>query len=133
MTDQPEYPVGYASPPVGSRFEKGKSGNPRGRPRKRDDVWTLLSRVLNRKVKLRGSERQMPIREALIRRLRELALTGERRALSLQRRILEEAGCGEEEQYVPMDARTVTIRMAKSLGLPIPEDLLDPPAEDSDG
>lgn len=40
----------------------------------------------------------MPIREALIRRLRELALAGDRRALDMQRRILAEAGGNAEDR-----------------------------------
>ena len=58
---------------------------------------TLLQRVLKRKIKVRGAERQMQIREALIRKLRELALSGDRRAISLQRRILEEASVDQME------------------------------------
>jgi hypothetical protein len=66
MSDQTNQPAGYANPPAQHRFKKGKSGNPRRRPRKQDDLWGHLSRVLNRKVKLRGSDDQMSIREALI-------------------------------------------------------------------
>jgi len=34
MDDQPrDYAVGYGKPPVGTRFQKGQSGNPEGRPR----------------------------------------------------------------------------------------------------
>lgn len=100
MSDPADRPVGFASPPVQHRFKKGKSGNPRGRPRKQDDLWTHLTRVLDRKVKLQDRDDQMPIREALIRRLRELALAGDRRALDLQRRILAEAGGNAEDRSV---------------------------------
>lgn len=108
MSDQPERPVGFASPPAHSRFKKGKSGNPRGRRKKQADIWTLLSRVLNRKAKLQGSDQQMLIREALIRRLRELALAGDRRALDLQRRIMDEADDGDEELDPPVDTKKLT-------------------------
>jgi uncharacterized protein DUF5681 len=105
MSDQSERRVGFASPPQHSRFKKGKSGNPRGRPKKQTDLWTLLGRVLNRKVKLQGSDQQILIREALIRRLRDLALSGDRRALDLQRRIMDEAGDGGEERSPPVDTK----------------------------
>ena len=98
MRDPADHPVGFASPPPQHRFKKGTSGNPRGRPRKQEDLWTHLTRVLDRKVKLQGRNEQMPIREALIRRLRELALAGDRRALDLQRRILAEAGGNAEDR-----------------------------------
>ena len=92
MTDKNPPTVGYMNPPKHTRFKKGKSGNPRGRPRKRDDLNTILQRVLNRKIKVKGHERKMRIREALILKLRELALQGDKQALALQRRILTEAG-----------------------------------------
>lgn len=33
LAARPGYDVGYAKPPVGTRFKPGQSGNPKGRPR----------------------------------------------------------------------------------------------------
>ena len=54
MTKNPEddQPVGYGQPPVHSRFQKGRSGNPEGRPRSK--VSTVLSKVLDQPVNLQG-------------------------------------------------------------------------------
>ena len=54
MTKKPEddQEVGYGHPPVHSRFQKGRSGNPGGRPRSK--VSTILSKVLNEPVRLQG-------------------------------------------------------------------------------
>ncbi|MCE8511904.1 hypothetical protein KBY22_04325 [Ruegeria pomeroyi] len=101
MTDQTKTPVGYMSPPEHSRFKKGQSGNPKGRPKKPDDIYSHLQRVLKRQVKPKGADRQMPISEALIRKLRELALSGDRRALALQRKILDEASVAEARRFDP--------------------------------
>jgi len=97
MTDEKTRNVGYMNPPEHTRFNKGTTGNPRGRPRKSEDLNTVLQRVLNRKVGIKDDDRKMPIKEALIRKLRELALDGDKQALALQRRILTEAGCDEPD------------------------------------
>lgn len=122
MSDQTDQPAGYASTPAQHRFTKGKSGNPRGRPRKQEDLWIHLSRVLNRKVKLQGSDQQMPIREALIRRLRELALAGDRRGLDLQRRILAEAGGNTEDRYDPREKKRRILGAFRRMGVTVVDD-----------
>jgi hypothetical protein len=44
MDDQPrDYAVGYGKPPVETRFQKGQSGNPEGRPRGTKKLVTLLA------------------------------------------------------------------------------------------
>lgn len=116
MSDQINQPAGYANPPAQHRFKKGKSGNPRGRPRKQDDLWDHLNRVLSRKVKLQGSGDQIPIREALIHRLRELALAGDRRALELQRRILAEASAAEKDRFDPEEERREVVEALRRIG-----------------
>ncbi len=89
--------VGYMSPPTDSRFKKGQSGNPKGRPKKQDDIYTLMQRVLKRKVRIKDVEKKIQMSEALIRKLKELALSGDRRALDLQRRIMDEAGVNQTD------------------------------------
>jgi hypothetical protein len=48
--DKPVYKVGYKKPPLHSRFQKGQSGNPRGRPRGSKNFSTLLTEALNEPV-----------------------------------------------------------------------------------
>ena len=96
MIDQDIQPAGYASPPANHQFKKGKSGNPKGRPQKKVDEFTILQRVLKRKVNIKGEDRKIPISAALIHKLLELALSGDRRALDRQRRILSEAASKDD-------------------------------------
>ena len=50
MDGQPrDYPVGYGKPPAESRFQKGQSGNPGGRPRGTKKLVTLLGEVLSQR------------------------------------------------------------------------------------
>jgi len=44
------YEVGYGKPPCHTRFVKGQSGNPRGRPPGTKNLKTLLSEALNEMV-----------------------------------------------------------------------------------
>lgn len=122
MTGQTNQPAGYANPPAKHRFKKGKSGNPRGRPRKQDDLWSHMNRVLSRKVKLQGSDDQIPIREALIRRLRELALAGDRRALELQRRILAEAGAADVDRFDPEEEKRKVVEALRRIAAAMKKD-----------
>lgn len=48
MSDQsPDYAVGYGRPPAATRFQKGRSGNPGGRPRGKKTLSALLAEALS--------------------------------------------------------------------------------------
>ncbi len=115
MTDEKTPYVGYMNPPQHTRFKKGKSGNPRGRPRKREEPHTVLQRVLDRKISIKEEDRKIPIREALIRKLRELALQGDKQALALQRQILTDAGYDEPTETSQDERTKVIMRAADAL------------------
>lgn len=119
MSDQNTPQVGFARPPARHRFKKGQSGNRKGRPKKQHDIYTLLQRVMNRKVRLKGADRQIPIHEALIRKLRDLALSGDRRAIDLQRRILGEAGVNQTEFRDPEEKKRIVLNALSNMGAKI--------------
>jgi hypothetical protein len=75
--------IGYRSPPRGSRFRPGQSGNPKGRPRGSRNFRTDLKSTLDNPVRLKeeGKARKVSTQEAALLRLREKALSGDARAL----------------------------------------------------
>ncbi len=122
MTNDKTTNVGYMSPPEHTRFKKGKSGNPRGRPRKQEDLNTLLNRVLKRKVRVSGNDQKMPIREALMWKLRELALQGDKQALALQRRIIDESGIADPRVCSPEEKKERILRAFEKMGVKVVRD-----------
>ena len=65
--DKPAYEVGYGIPPKNTRFKKGQSGNPRGRPKGAKSWKTLLEEVLNERITvvINGKPRRITKKRAL--------------------------------------------------------------------
>jgi hypothetical protein len=82
------FEVGYGRPPRHTRFQPGKSGNPRGRVRGVCNLATDVRRTLQTPVKLneQGKPRRVSTQAAALLRLREKALKGDARSLD---RLLE--------------------------------------------
>ena len=120
---EPETPtVGFMNPPKNTQFQRGKSGNPRGRPRKPKDINTILQQVLNRKVWLREGDRQITIRNALISKLRELSLQGDKRALALQRKIVDEAGLATADAQRSGELKERVLKAFENMGVKVNRD-----------
>jgi len=58
MTDDDGYVIGYGKPPKSSRWKKGQSGNPKGRPKGSRGLRTDLDRELETKltITVKGEE-----------------------------------------------------------------------------
>ena len=77
-------PVGYGKPPTASRFQKGTSGNPRGRKKGgknlKTDVLEELQEVIS--VQEGGRTRKMSKQRALVKSLMTRALKADPRAVA---------------------------------------------------
>jgi hypothetical protein len=95
--DSDKYMVGFRKPPKGTRFQKGRSGNPRGRPKGAKNFATVLEGELNQRVEITeiGKRRKISMREAITKRLIAKAANGDAKAIQTvlnEIRLYEEAG-----------------------------------------
>jgi hypothetical protein len=86
MTDETSengFAIGYKKPPHHSRFQPGRSGNPRGKQKGVRNLGSDVKRTLEVPVKLndQGRARRVSTQEAALLRLREKALKGDARSL----------------------------------------------------
>jgi len=80
-----DYEVGYGKPPRHTRFAKGQSGNPRGRPPGAKSFTTLLDEALNERVLVaeNGGRRKVSKRHAIVTQLVNRAATADFRAMKM--------------------------------------------------
>jgi Family of unknown function (DUF5681) len=80
-----DYEVGYGRPPRHTRFVKGQSGNPRGRPPGAKNLSSLLGEALNETVIVteNGGRRKVTKRQAIITQLVNRSATADFRAIKI--------------------------------------------------
>ena len=97
MKDQSDYEVGYGKPPMHTRFQKGRSGNPKGRPRKLKNMQELLNEELEEKITVNGE--LMTKQQAMVRSLIHDAIKGSPSARKMVLVRME----NQEEELEPFD------------------------------
>ena len=77
--------TGYCNPPRHTRFRKGQSGNPKGRPKGTLNMATVLERTLRERVVINenGKRKTITKLEAAVKQLTNKAASGELKALQL--------------------------------------------------
>ncbi|RMA42343.1 DUF5681 domain-containing protein [Rhodophyticola porphyridii] len=92
MSEQQDHDVGYGRPPKSTRFKKGQSGNPHGRPKGRK-TEIPYDAVLGQTVTIRedGAEKTMTAAEAFLLSLAKQGLEGDTAAARQTLATIEDA------------------------------------------
>lgn len=93
-------PIGYGLPPRATRFRKGQSGNPRGRPKNRHREIPYDT-VLGQMVTIRedGRQRRVTAAEAFLLQLTQKGLSGDSAAARASLDAIESARAAHSESH----------------------------------
>jgi len=88
------YEIGYKRPPKAGQFKKGRSGNPKGRPKGSNNFVTLLEQELGQSIVVNenGKKKTVSRMQAMVKRMVSGALQGETRAMLTLVEILRRTG-----------------------------------------
>jgi hypothetical protein len=89
--DKDDDDVGYGKPPRHTQFEKGRSGNPKGRPKGSQPLVTSLAKILDEKVALTQNGRRRTVTKlvAAAKQLADSAAAGDLEAIKQLTRLAQ--------------------------------------------
>lgn len=103
--DGDDYEVGYCKPPKSEQWPQGKSGNPKGRPKKVEkDPWEIFKDVLNKLVNIKnrdGSVSQITVMEAGFIQLTKKAANGDNASMRTVLSTLEKIAPVQANHQIP--------------------------------
>jgi hypothetical protein len=104
--------VGYGCPPRHMRFKPGRSGNPRGRPRKSKELNKLIQSELDKTIAVKedGREKRITKREAIVTQLVNRAIKGDTKASQFV--LAHLAKNREVEPFIPTEADDAALLQA---------------------
>jgi hypothetical protein len=108
-----DYAVGYGRPPKHGQFEKGRSGNPKGRPKGTRNLATDLEEELSALILVREGTQSKHIskQRAMVKALLAKAIKGDTKAiniaLSLMCRLFQIEEADLSEATLPEDDRAI--------------------------
>lgn len=117
MPDQP-YDIGYKKPPKEHRFKKGKSGNPKGRPKGARSLQEEVRRALRKPIPVTedGKQRKISVLEAALRRLVQQAVgKGDMRAINQVLMLAESYGLEVANPSLPSNDGALVLAAMRRL------------------
>lgn len=95
--------IGYGRPPLHTRFKPGQSGNPKGRPKHRKNISTVVSEVLNERIKIREGNKikSMSKSEAIARSMVLRALKGDTKSFTSVMDLDEKIRQEQKQKSIP--------------------------------
>ncbi|ESY27706.1 MULTISPECIES: DUF5681 domain-containing protein [unclassified Mesorhizobium] len=99
-----DYSIGYGKPPAETRFQKGMSGNPKGRPKGKKNMNTIVRETLFGPIQIQQNGRTTTVTalEAILLKMRNNALSGDFRSAAHALQLASR--CAELEESRQPDA-----------------------------
>lgn len=128
MADR-QYKVGYKKPPEKTQFKKGKSGNPKGRPKDARNTIDIFEEIINGQITIRENGKSVTVtkREAMLMRLFHKAIEGDPKAIEKSISLMLKIDDKNHKEQVVLDYifNTISKNIQRAIGDPGTEKWID--------